>query len=275
MKKQLIVALALSTSLLLTACTRSTNEPRDPYEKFNRTIFAFNQGFDKAVYRPAARIYMMGLPPTVRKGIGNAFNNVAEVAGLPNDLLQGRLNFFFQRLLRIFINTTFGVGGLFDVASTAGLKHREQGWAATLAFYSPEGSQSPYLVLPFIGSYTFRTAVGLGMGYFTEPVSWIGSDAWRYSLVGMYLVSQRADFMDANPVVDSAFDPYVLVRNAFFQRHDRRMATILNGKPPEEHDAAVDPDVEAVNAAMESEPAEKKQGPTTQITKKHKPIEYM
>jgi phospholipid-binding lipoprotein MlaA len=232
MKKQLIFSAVLSASLLLSACTRSTTIPRDPYEKFNRTVFAFNQGFDKVVYRPATRIYMMGLPGTVRKDISNAFNNITEITNLPNDLLQTKLHFFFHDFMRILINTTFGIGGFFDVASKVGLEHHEQSWGATLLYYSPKGTHSPYLVLPFIGSYTFTSALGLVPGYFTEPVSWIGSDSWRYSLAGLYLISQRSDFMDANSVVDNAFDPYVLVRNAFFQRHDKEMANILHEKKP-------------------------------------------
>jgi phospholipid-binding lipoprotein MlaA len=263
MKKTTIVTAALSFSLLLTACTKSTNDARDPYEKFNRTMFAFNQGFDKAVFRPAARVYMMALPAPVRRGLGNAYNNAAEVSVLPNDILQGKMHFFFHDLLRIFINTTFGIGGLFDVASKVGLKHHEQGYAATLAYYSPKGSQSPYLVLPFLGSWTFRSAAGLLMGYYSEPVSWIGSDAWRYSLVGGYLVSKRADFMDANQAIDEAFDPYVLVRNAFFQRHDRRMALLMSEKKPgdalpDDDHVTVDPEVEKVNKVMENRQSTKK-----------------
>ena len=127
MKKQLIFFAALSASLLLSACTKSTtSSPRDPYEKFNRTMFAFNQGFDKAAYRPVTRIYMMALPGTLRQDIGNAFDNVAEVTNLPNDLLQGKLHFFFHDFMRIVINTTLGIGGFFDVASKIGLEHQEQ-----------------------------------------------------------------------------------------------------------------------------------------------------
>ena len=256
MKKQLFFGAALSISFLLSACTKSTNDPRDPYEKFNRTIFAFNQGFDKAVYRPASQVYMMALPSTLRQNIGNAFNNVAEVTALPNDLLQGKLYFFLHDFMRILINTTLGIGGLFDVASKVRLNHHDQDWAATLAYYSPKGAQSPYLVLPFIGSYTFTRALGLVFGYYTEPVSWIGSDAWRYSLVGMYLISQRSEFMDTNSIVDNAFDPYVLVRYAFFQRYYKRIEDVLNEKKPndtlpEKKSTLLDSKGEAINTKIE------------------------
>jgi phospholipid-binding lipoprotein MlaA len=232
MKKTIAVVVGVSLSFILTACTKSTNDPRDPYEKFNRTVFAFNQGFDKAVFRPTARVYMMALPSPIRRGVGNAFSNVSEVAVLPNDLLQGKVRYFFRDLFRIFINTTFGLGGLFDVAAKAGLNHHEQGYGATLAYYSPKGSQSPYLVLPILGSWTFRTALGLLMGYYSEPVSWIGSNSWRYSLVGVFLVSKRADLMVANQAIDEAFDPYILVRNAFFQHDDRQMALLMTERKP-------------------------------------------
>ena len=280
MKKTFILATVLSASFLLTACTKSTANRRDPYEKFNRTMFAFNQGIDKAVYRPTARVYMMALPSPIRQGIGNAFQNVAEVSVLPNDLLQGKLHYFWHDFLRIFINTTFGLGGLFDVASTVGLKHHDQGYAATLAYYSPKGSQSPYLVIPFLGSYTFRSALGLLMGYYSEPVSWITSDAWRYSLVGTYIISQRADFMDANQVIDEAFDPYVLVRNAYFQRHDRRiMQAITETRPSEEkpESETVEPDdsdIAIINDAIQRKPHQAKphNKEATQIESGRKPL---
>lgn len=237
MKNKLFLVAALSASFLLTGCTRSPTNPRDPYEKFNRSMFAFNQGMDKVVMRPAARIYMMALPSTVRQGFSNAFNNAAEVAVLPNDLLQGKLQFFFHDLARILINTTFGIGGLFDVATKMGLKHHEQGYAATLAYYSPKGSQSPYLVIPFLGSSTFRGGVGILAGYYSEPISWINSYKWRYSLVGAYVLGKRTDLMDTNDIVDNAFDPYVLVRNAFLQRNDKRLAKIMREKNPK-HDGS-------------------------------------
>jgi phospholipid-binding lipoprotein MlaA len=232
MKKKWIFTAALSVSFILTGCTKSTLNKRDPYEKFNRSIFAFNTAFDHGVFRPAARVYMMGLPSPVRQGIGNAFTNASEVAGLPNDVFQGKMHFFLHDLMRIVINTTLGIGGLIDVATTLGFEHHHQGYAATLAYYSPKGYQSPYLVLPFLGPFTFQTAGGMLPGFYAEPVAWIGSDAWRYTLVAGYLVSKRTDFMDANAIIDDAFDPYVLVRNAFFQRNDRRIATTLYERRP-------------------------------------------
>ena len=221
----LITAGALACSL--TACSQKSTSPRDPYEKFNRTMYAFNNGMDHAVIRPFTRLYQAALPGPLRRRIVNVLHNASETVGPPNDLLQGKFSFFLHDVMRIVMNTTLGIGGIFDVASHYGLKKHPQGFGMTLAYYSPKGSQSPYLVVPFLGFYTFRTGLGSIVNYYSQPVGWIGTKRLRYPVAGTYLISKRSELMGLNPMIDEAFDPYVFVRNAFFQIHDKKMQTNL------------------------------------------------
>lgn len=247
--KHTLTALTLASSLLLTGCTRNPSNDRDPYESFNRAMFHFNQKVDKAIMRPVSRLYTMVFPGPVRQGIGNVLNNLSEVAALPNDLLQGKMSFFLHDFMRIVVNTTLGIAGLFDVATRIGIKHHDQGLAITLAYYSPKDSKSAYLVLPFLGPHTVRSAVGRLGDYYSEPIAYM-EDGWQNAAVGTSIIDKRTSLMDANAVIDHAFDPYVLVRNAFFQSHDHKMKNAMYEKVPGDElpeEEITDPDVAAIH----------------------------
>ena len=144
-------------------------EVNDCFEKVNRGIFAFNQGLDKVIFKPLATGYRK-LPQPVRSGASNALGNLSNVVTIPNNVLQGDLKDAGVNTLRFLINTTIGIGGLFDVASYYGLKKREkEDYGQTLGSWGV--GEGCYFVLPVLGPTTVRDSIG-------SIVNVMGGDAW-------------------------------------------------------------------------------------------------
>ncbi len=226
-------ALALSVCTVLaivslsSGCARKLSNPAtDPYEHFNRVVFAFNQDIDHLIYRPVTKVYKTLLPSPVQTGIRNVFDNISELTTLPNDLLQGKINYVFLDFWRFVINSTFGIGGLFDIATRVGLKKHHNDFGMTLAYWSGN-KKSTYLQIPFLGPATFRDALGLGFDYVMSPYPYLRPTGWNYYSQGTRFISTRAYLMQTDKLLDQAFDPYIFVRNAYLQH---RSATIRANK---------------------------------------------
>lgn len=192
---------------------------KDPFEGFNRFMFGFNEKVDKYAMKPVATFYNTIMPKPLNQGVHNFFNNLGTVPTLANDLLQ--LNFYqaANDSWRIIINTTVGVGGLFDVASRIGLEHYTNDFGLTLATYGYENSN--YLVLPFFGPSTPRDGIiGLPVDYFLFSVyPYIEPQSRRYQVYGLGVVDRRAQLLKYQEVMEEAsVDKYVFIRNAFMQR---------------------------------------------------------
>lgn len=204
----------------MTGCAISkfpSNDPQDPYEHFNRKVFDFNLALDRAFFRPVAKVYDKLLPWQLKKGVRNFFSNIGDVTSAANEVLQVNFSQCIADLARVVINTTVGMGGLFDVATLLGLEKDREDFGLTLAMWGSKNA--PYLVLPFIGPYTLRDAVGLPIDYFLLSVwPYLKSDALAYSLEAAYLVQYRASLLAGDEIIDQAFDPYVFVRDAYLQR---------------------------------------------------------
>lgn len=227
---RLLLKFCLSLLLIgvLTGCTRHPTDPNDPLEPFNRAMFAFNMGVDHMIYRPVTKVYTTIIPPPLQRGVSNVFSNLGELTTIPNDLLQGKFKYMFMDFWRFVINSTIGIGGLFDVATRMGLPKHYEDFGMTLAYYSDKKT-SPYLVLPFIGPITLRSAVTQPLDYYTGPWPYMHPDSFRYSMLGLKWLNIRAGLMPANKLIDTAFDPYAFMRSAYMQR---RMQMIQNN----EHD---------------------------------------
>jgi phospholipid-binding lipoprotein MlaA len=220
-RKVLTLALTLLITGFISSCAHKPSNPAvDPYENFNRAIFAFNQDIDHLVLRPIAKVYNRITPPPLQTGINNAFSNIGEITTLPNDLLQGKIKYVFLDFWRFFFNSTIGIGGLFDVASHIGLPKHRNSFGLTLAYWSGKNSKSPYLVLPFFGSSTFRSAFGLPVDFLTSPYPYIHPTT-SYIAEGLMIVNMRSSFLPADKLLDDAFDPYIFARNAYLQRHNK------------------------------------------------------
>jgi phospholipid-binding lipoprotein MlaA len=223
MPKRKIFRRILLSSLIFGIAGCATNKapvnPQDPYENINRKIFAFNMAFDHAFIRPVAKVYDVVLPWQVKKGVSNFFDNIGDVTSAANELLQLDFPQTIADLARVAINTTIGIGGLFDVATQLGIERDAEDFGVTLAHWGSRNT--PYIVLPILGPFTIRDAVGFPINYLIlSPWGYIRSPAIAWSTAGLYFVQRRAQLLIGDKVVEQAFDPYVFIRDAYLQRRD-------------------------------------------------------
>jgi len=208
--------------LLLHGCATlpagTNRSPRDPWERMNRTTYKFNDKFDKAIARPVARGYRKALPRFVRTGIRNFFDNVDTPVVMLNDLLQGQFKAFCNDTARLLVNTTLGMGGLLDPATAAGLEKNDRDFGQTLGKWGAH--KGPYVVLPFLGPSDVRDTFGRVADTYSTPRTYIKNDYWLYGLWLLDKVDERSRLLDFDRLLDSAYDPYAFMRNAYLQRRD-------------------------------------------------------
>ena len=190
---------------------------RDPYEHFNRKVFAFNMAVDRAFFRPVAKVYKAVIPWPLRKGVRNFFSNINDVTSVANEILQLHFSQVAINLARIAINTTLGIGGLFDVAARFGLAKDREDFGLTLAMWGSR--DTPYIVLPFLGPKTIRDAIAMPLEYYFLSIwPYIENDTIRLSLRATNYVQRRSVLLVGDKVIEQAFDPYIFVRDAYLQR---------------------------------------------------------
>jgi len=199
----------------------------DPWESFNRGVFRFNMAVDKAVLRPVARGYVRVTPEPVRQGVSNFFDNLRMPIVVVNSLLQGKVRESGSGTGRFLVNTTVGLLGVFDVATKMGLERHEEDLGQTLAVWGIQ--DGPYLVLPLLGPSTVRDGVGLVGDFFLDPVYYVDDREVRYWARGIRILDTRANLLHLDRMIDTAFDPYLFVRDAYLQR---RQFLIYDGDPP-------------------------------------------
>ena len=209
-----------------TGITR-TSAPVDRFERYNRAMYRFNTGIDRAVLRPLAEGYAK-LPRPIRGGIGNFIGHLAYADTIVNDFLQGKFSDGGKDLARFTLNTVVGVGGLFDPATAAGLQKNDEDFGQTLGKWGvPSG---PYVVLPFLGSSTLRDAPTWAVSNALDARSYLNQDAVNYGLASLRLVDLRAGVLVADASIEQAFDPYAFVRDAYLQRREYK---VRDGEVPE------------------------------------------
>jgi phospholipid-binding lipoprotein MlaA len=208
----------------------ATNNPRDPLEPMNRVIYRFNDSVDTVLIRPVAEAYRFVVPSFVRTGISNFFANINDVLVALNSLLQGKVVNALSDVTRVVINTTIGIGGLFDVASPMGLEKHNEDFGQTLGFWGI--GDGPYLMLPLLGPSSLRDAVGTFIGTKIDPVGFVNSMRLRNSLWGTRLMNTRSELLDTSRILETAsLDPYEFLRDAYLQR---RRNLVYDGVPPRE-----------------------------------------
>jgi len=204
------------------------SNPVDPYERFNRHMFAFNDGFDRAIAKPVAKGYTAVVPHPVRSCVGNFFANLFEIRNGVNSALQGQPRAVATTTGRFVVNTTAGVLGCFDVAKYLGWERNRQDFGLTLGKWGL--TPGPYLVLPFLGPETFRDALGEIPDSFTDPVTYISPTKDWAIVYAVRFVDKRSQLLDATSLVDdAALDPYQFVRDAYLQQ---RRSRVYDGNPP-------------------------------------------
>ncbi|MBL8416776.1 MAG: VacJ family lipoprotein [Dechloromonas sp.] len=229
-KRRAGLAGLIAGALMLSGSALAQQPVNDPYEGFNRAMFAVNEGLDTVAIKPIAQAYDFVTPLPVRAGVGDFFGNILDVRNVLNNTLQGKLSDAGVDLGRLLINSTIGIFGLFDVASELGLQRHDEDFGQTLAVWGWEDSS--FLFWPLVGPRTVRDTGGLIVDIYTDP-TWYTinkSVAARNSLVALRFIDVRASLLPSDKVVDeAALDKYAYVRDAYLQR---RRNQIFDGSPP-------------------------------------------
>lgn len=191
-------------------------EELDYFESVNRSVFEFNDSADQYVLKPVAKAYKYVMPSVVDKGITNIFKNLDDVETFANSLLQAKFHNAIVTLNRIIYNTTFGLGGFFDVATSFGLVNTEEDFGQTLGYWGYENST--YLMLPFLGPSTVRDLSGRIVDRAFEPLQYVDDihEDTTYIATGINLLDQRADLLGAENLVFGS-DRYTFIRSAYYQ----------------------------------------------------------
>ncbi|WP_234422188.1 VacJ family lipoprotein [Sedimenticola thiotaurini] len=219
-------------AVLLSGCatTGDYQDPRDPIEGFNRSVYSFNEGLDNMLMKPLARGYKAITPAPVDTGISNFFSNLADVGSAINNLLQFKLERAVSDVGRVLVNSTIGLLGFIDVASNMNMQKYGEDFGQTLGAWGMD--PGPYIVLPFFGPSSGRDTVGLVVDWYTDPVAYVDSTRWRNSLIGLRAIDTRADLLSASRVLEeAALDPYEFQRDAYLQK---RRNDVYDGAPPPE-----------------------------------------
>jgi phospholipid-binding lipoprotein MlaA len=201
--------------------TTGVKDERDPIEGFNRTMYSFNQGMDKVIFNPVAKLYQTITPDFVERAIGNFFDNLDDVSIIANDILQFKLAQAYMDTFRFIFNSTLGLGGFRDVSSQMGLVKHDEDFGQTLAVWGV--GPGPYLVTPIFGPSTFRDATSLVVDdILLNPVSYLNNnDALKAGLATLNYIDIKADLLTTNELIDeAALDQYEFTKNAYFSRRE-------------------------------------------------------
>ena len=225
-KKRCLIGLL--AGLTTTSLVWADANPRDPYEGFNRNMFAVHESIDKAVAKPLAKGYDAAVPLPAKASVGNFFGNVGDLWNGANNALQGKGSDAGSDLARLLINSTLGIFGLFDVASEMGFEKHEEDLGQTLAVWGVR--DGGYVFLPILGPRTLRDTAGWIVDTHADPVGHVYPITARNSLRGLRIVDLRAGLLPADKVVEeAALDKYAYIRDAYLQR---RRNQIFDGMPP-------------------------------------------
>ena len=213
---------------VVTGCASTPNgDPGDPYEATNRKIYNFNDAIDRNVLQPVARGYVDVTPKPVRSGVTNFFGNVSYLNVITNDLLQGKGGQFLSDSGRFIVNSTIGLGGLFDPAKEMGLNAHDEDLGQTFGVWG--AGEGAYLNLPFMGPSSFRDAPGFLSAMLLNPLTYLNAVV-TIPLSVVNAVNTRANLLEATNIRDqAALDPYTFVREAYRQQREFK---IYDGNPP-------------------------------------------
>ncbi len=229
---------SLLSVLLLSSCATSNNKA-DPYESFNRKVYGFNRAVDKAVLQPVAKGYKAITPDPVETGIDNFFSNLGDVSNMLNNILQWKLGDASSDLGRILVNSTLGLGGFFDPASSMGLEKHDEDFGQTLGAWGV--GPGAYVMLPFLGPSTIRDTSAMPADNYLDPLKEVSESSTEYGLKGLRLLVKRAELLSLEEQIENALDEYSFVRDAYLQN---RKYKVYDGDLPFEDDFGCDPEYE-------------------------------
>lgn len=214
--------------LLLAIAGTAQAQTEDPLEKYNRMMFSFNETVDEAVVKPLAEAYKAVTPEVVDESISNFFSNIGDVITVANDLMQLKFEQAAQDSTRVVFNSTFGVLGLFDVATVWGIPKNQEDFGQTLGAWGV--GEGYYIVLPFLGPSTTRDVWRLPVDYLFNPVTYVDPATDRWIIRSIDLIDTRADLLRVGRALGgAALDPYSFQREAYLQQ---RRNLVFDGNPP-------------------------------------------
>lgn len=221
-------ALVASTVLLTAACAsrEQAAETGDPLEPLNRGIYNVNMALDDALLEPAANAYTTVTPEPARDGVQNFMTNLNQPVVFANTLLQGDVRASVETFGRFTVNTIFGIGGVFDVASAAGVEQHQEDFGQTLAVWGV--NDGPFLMLPLLGPSTLRDGTGRFVDRYPHPLNWnaeYSDSTWAWGIRGLNGLDARARAQGVFTTMETtAIDPYVQVRSAYRQMRASQIA---------------------------------------------------
>lgn len=224
--------LALGFAVLMSGCATTTPsgakpEATDPWEPANRTFYNFNDSLDRNFFTPVAKGYVKIAPQPVRSGVTKFFDNVSYLNVIANDLLQGKLGDFASDSGRFVVNSTVGVGGLFDPATGFGMPAHEEDLGQTLGVWG--AGEGRYMVIPLLGPNSFRDLPDFASSMALNPLTYLSSPI-TVPLGALNAINARANLLEASNIRDqAALDPYTFVREAYRQQREFK---IYDGNPP-------------------------------------------
>jgi len=238
--------LLLAFSLAIPACATRPNpsdpeavaefrQVNDPVEPLNRGMYFINDGLDTLVLRPAAEAYRIFIPPEVRTGVRNVLGNLRTPVILANDLLQGQTQRAGETIGRFVLNTTLGIGGIFDVATGFGLPGHGEDFGQTLATWGV--SEGPYLFIPVLGPSNPRDLAGVGVDFAANPLTWLTGNEAFDALTNTRIVLQGLDTREGlieplDALRRGSLDPYAALRSAYRQRRAAEIGNTLGASSP-------------------------------------------
>jgi phospholipid-binding lipoprotein MlaA len=235
-----LIGWALALLLALSGCATTTTLIKDarggpgarldPWEGWNRKVFAFNESLDENVLKPIATGYAKVVPQLVRRGIDNFFANAADAWSAVNNVLQGKGEPAVQDLVRVSTNTVFGFFGVLDIASEMGLEHHYEDFGQTLGRWG--FGAGAYVVWPVLGPSSVRDSVALPLDrVFASPAEYINDGRWKFGITTLQIINTRANLLGATKLLDDiALDKYSFIRDAYLQR---RRSLVFDGDAPE------------------------------------------
>jgi len=215
-------------SIVLSGCaTYSGNsmsaDPSDPWQAVNKPVFAINDAFDTALFKPLAKGYNAVTPEPVQTGISNFFSNLNEIDNAINNLFQGKPKKFATSVGRLAINSTLGLGGFIDVASHMGLQHAPEDLGQTFGTFG--AGSGPYIVLPLLGSSSVRDVPGRIVSMYLNPLAWLDDVSFRNIMVGVNAVDARSNLLAKEEIASEiSKDKYTLYRDAFLEEREFEIA---------------------------------------------------
>jgi len=230
-RRALTTPAALAAACLLAGCASAPGaDPRDPWESYNRSMTKFNTAVDNAVLKPVATGYQRVTPSVVRTGVGNFFGNLGDAWSFVNNVLQAKPEGSLHSFWRVVVNTSFGLGGVLDPATSMRLRRHSEDFGQTLGWWGvPSG---PYVVLPLVGPSTLRDTAALPVDWYGWPLTYVSDVPVRYSLMTLQVVDNRARLLSVTDLLEQgALDPYSFQRDVFLQL---RRNQVYDGNPPPE-----------------------------------------